>query len=219
MKIILTGATGLVGEGVLLTILNDKRVEAVLSVSRKTSGIEHPKMKELLVADFMQIHELKDEFIGYDALFYCAGISSLGMTEEAYTKVTYDTPMAVAKALLSVNPNMVINHISGGETDSTEKGKVMWARVKGKIENALMAMPFKAVYNLRPGFMKPAAGQQNVHSYYKAIRFAYPFLKLCFPSYGCELKELGTAMVNLVEHGYDKKVLEVKDIIKASRKA
>lgn len=219
MKIILTGATGLVGEGVLLTILNDSRVEAIMSLSRKPCGITHPKLKELLVADFLQIHEYKSELTGYDALFYCAGITSLGMTEEAYTIVTYDTPMAVAKVLLDLNPNMVINHISGGHTDSTEKGKVMWARVKGKIENALAAMPFKAVYNLRPGFMKPVEGQQNVRSYYKAIRFAYPFLKFCFPSYGCELKELGTAMINTTEKGFDKKVLEVNDIIRASKLA
>lgn len=219
MKVILTGATGLVGEGVLLTILNDSRVEAILSVSRKPCGITHPKLKELLVADFLQIHEYKSELTGYDALFYCAGITSLGMTEEAYTIVTYDTPMAVAKVLLDINPNMVINHISGGHTDSTEKGKVMWARVKGKIENALAAMPFKAVYNLRPGFMKPVEGQKNIRSYYKSIHFLYPILKFCFPSYGCELKELGTAMLNITIHGFDKPVLEVKDIVRASNHA
>lgn len=217
MKVILTGATGLVGEGVLLTLLSDPRVESVLSVSRKSCGKVHSKLRELIVPDFLRIQDFKNDLQGYDALFYCAGITSLGMTEETYTIVTYDTPMAFAKVLLEVNPNMVVNHISGGETDSTEKGKVMWARVKGKTENALAAMPFKAVYNLRPGFMKPVAGQVNVHSYYKVVRFAYPFFKLCFPSYGCELAQLGTAMINIAEKGFDRKVLEVRDIIRAAK--
>ena len=136
--------------------------------------------------------------------------------DSKFVDATGQIVLAVLVKGFKFENQLMEDHFNENYMESTQFPK---ADFKGKIENALMAMPFKAVYNLRPGFMKPAAGQQNVHSYYKAIRFAYPFLKLCFPSYGCELKELGTAMVNLVEHGYDKKVLEVKDIIKASRKA
>jgi hypothetical protein len=200
-------------------LLNDTRIESVLSVSRKKCGISHPKLTELIVEDFLHLEQYEASLSGYDALFYCAGISSLGMNEADYTRVTFDTPIAFAKVLLKLNPSMVINHISGGNTDGSGQGKVMWARVKGKAENALAAMPFKAVYNLRPGFMKPVAGQKNIRSYYKTIHVLYPFLKLCFPSYGCEIKELGTAMLNITINGFDKQVLEVKDIVRAAKQA
>ena len=164
MKIILTGATGMVGEGVLLECLATDDVEKVLVLGRKPSGHHHPKLEEMLVADFLQL-EPSDRLRGYDACFYCAGVSSVGMSEADYTRVTVDTPVHVAKTL--ADERMVLVHVSGASTDGTEQGKVMWARVKGRAENALMKLPFRAVYNFRPGLMKPVKGQRNIKTSYR----------------------------------------------------
>jgi len=159
LKIIVTGTTGMVGEGILLHCLNDPGVEKVLSVSRKTSGHTHPKLTELLVPDFMKLDAVESQLTGYDACFYGAGISSVGLSEADYTRITYDTPVHFATVLARLNPKLVMVHVSGRSTDSTEQGKVMWARVKGKAENDLMKLPLKAVYNFRPALMKPVAGR------------------------------------------------------------
>ncbi|HEX3596579.1 MAG TPA: NAD-dependent epimerase/dehydratase family protein, partial [Polyangiaceae bacterium] len=153
MKVVLTGATGMVGEGVLLECLENPAVESVLSISRRACGVSHSKLRELLVPDFRELSAWagkENELRGNDACFYCAGISSVGMNEADYAVVTYDTPMALASVLARLNPGMTLVHVSGRSTDSTEQGKVMWARVKGKAENALMRLSFKAVYNFRP---------------------------------------------------------------------
>ena len=165
MKIILTGATGMIGEGVLFECLSNPQVEEVLMVNRSHyTGAENAKLKECILPDFFSIPEnVKEQLRGYDACFYCAGKSSVGMNEEDYTHITYDIVLSFAEALLSLNPDMTFCHVSGAGTDSTEKGKVMWARVKGKVENALMKLPFKGVYNFRPALMKPTAGQKNLH--------------------------------------------------------
>src|ERR1700759_901854 len=136
-RVILTGATGMVGEGVLLTCLDHPAVARVLSVSRKPSGHSHPKLEELIVSDFLQLDPVADRLSGYDACFYCAGISSAGMSEADYTRITFETPLQFANTLLPRNPGLVFGHITGGHTDSTEQGRVMWARVKGRAENAL----------------------------------------------------------------------------------
>ncbi|MCC3216360.1 NAD-dependent epimerase/dehydratase family protein [Chryseobacterium sp. X308] len=167
IKIILTGATGMVGEGVLMECLENPDVSEILSISRKPSGKTHPKLKEYLVPDFLSL-DLNDEKLkGYDACFFCAGISSIGMNEEEYTQITYDTTLHFAKAVLNQNPEMVFNYVSGAGTDSTESGKMMWARVKGKTENDLKRMNFRGAYNFRPGFMKPVEGQINVKWFFK----------------------------------------------------
>jgi uncharacterized protein YbjT (DUF2867 family) len=211
IKIILTGATGLVGEGVLFECLENNQVDEVLMVNRKPyQGNKHPKLRECLVPDFFTLDTIADQLIGYHASFYCAGISSNGMSEEQYTPVTYDTALAFATKILALNPDITFCHISGSHTDSTEKGRFMWARVKGKTENALMRMPFKNVYNFRPGFMKPTKGQQNIKGYYKVISALSPVLKLLFPM--LHMKQVGQAMINSVTKGYDKQVLEIKDI-------
>lgn len=212
IKVIITGATGLVGEGVLLECLENPEVQEVLMVNRRPYNLQHAKLKECIVADFFKLDEVQDQLTGYDTCFYCAGISSAGMNEQAYTRITYDTPLFFAGKLASLNPGMIFNHVSGGHTDSSEKGKVMWARVKGKTENALMRLPFKKVYNFRPGFMKPTAGQQNVKGHYKVINFLFPVLVFLFPKHGITLKEVGLAMINSVLKGYSKPVLEVTDI-------
>lgn len=210
MKIILTGATGMVGEGVLLECLEDSRVTAVLSISRKPSGKVHEKLKELLLDDFMNIGDYKDQLKGYDACFYCAGISSVGMTEAAYRHITYDLTLRFAEAALNANPPLTFIFVSGGSTDSTEKGKVMWARVKGAAENALKRMPFKAQYSFRPGLMKPDKNQIHLKGYNKYARTLYPVMNLFLT--GCTLAEVAQAMINTVQKGYPKRILEAKDI-------
>ncbi|KQC02532.1 NAD-dependent epimerase/dehydratase family protein [Pedobacter sp. Hv1] len=212
IKVILTGATGLVGEGVLLECLAHPNIVEVLTVGRRPSHIKHQKLKEYIVADFLKLEEVTEQLTGYDACFYCAGISSRGLNEVQYTHITYDITLHFAQKLLELNPNMVFAHVSGGSTDSTEKGTVMWARVKGKTENALMRLPFKKVYNFRPGFMKPTEGQQNVKSYYKVMSSLYPVLRFLMPNRVSTMKEVGLAMINSVLKGYSKSILEVEDI-------
>jgi uncharacterized protein YbjT (DUF2867 family) len=210
MKVILTGATGMVGEGVLLECLDNPAVERVLSVSRRSCGRTHAKLSELCVPDFRELGALEAQLTGYDACFYGAGISSVGLSEAEYTVISYDIPIAFASTLLRLNPGMTFVHVSGSHTDGTEQGKVMWARVKGKAENALMRMPFKGVYNFRPSLMKPTPGQKNVKGGYALLRILYPLLNLVFP--GMKLSDLGRAMINAVRFGAPKQVLEVADM-------
>ena len=210
MKVILTGATGMVGEGVLLECLDNPAVEQVLSVSRRACGRAHAKLRELLVPDFRDLSAVETELSGYDACFYCAGISSVGLKEPEYTVITYDTVVAFATTLLRLNPGMTFVHVSGSHTDGTEQGKVMWARVKGRAENALLRMPFKGVYNFRPGLMKPTPGQQRVKGGYYLVRVLYPLLNLVFP--GMTLSDVGRAMINAARVGAPNGVLEVADI-------
>ncbi|MBF4515917.1 NAD-dependent epimerase/dehydratase family protein [Flavobacterium sp. ANB] len=210
MKVIITGATGMVGEGVLLECLENSAVEKVLMVNRKSSPLKHPKLAELIVPDFMNLESFTSELTGYDACFYCAGISSVGMNEEKFTQVTYDTTIYFAGKLASLNPDMVFTYVSGTHTDSSEKGKIMWARVKGKTENDLIKLPFKGVYNYRPGFMKPFKEQKNVKTFFKPIIFL--FLILLPKRLSLTLKEVGQAMINNVNKGYPKNILEIEDI-------
>jgi nucleoside-diphosphate-sugar epimerase len=210
MTIIITGATGMVGEGVLLECLRDTRIESILSISRGTCGITHSKLKELLVRDFMSIGDYVRQLTGYDACFFCAGVSSVGMSEEKYHHITYEVTTRVAEVLLKANPQMSFIFVSGAHTDSSEKGKLMWARVKGKTENALRQMGFKAQYNFRPGAMKPQKGQMHLRGINKYANWLYPVIALIFP--GCTLSEVAQAMINVVEKGYNKNILEVKDI-------
>ena len=208
MKIIITGATGMVGEGVLFECLENKIVNEVLIINRRHYNLSHPKLKELLVPDFMKLDSYAEELKGYDACFYCAGISSIGMNEAKYTQITFDTTMHFAKVLSTLNKNMVFNFVSGSLTDSTETGKLMWARVKGKTENALIKLPFRGVYNFRPAFMKPFKQQKNVKTIFKPVIAIISFL---FPKI-LTLKQVGQAMINVTLKGYPKKILEVNDI-------
>jgi uncharacterized protein YbjT (DUF2867 family) len=210
MNIIITGATGMVGEGVLLECLQDDRIGSILSVSRSSCGKTHPKLKELLVSDFMSMGNYASQLTGYDACFFCAGVSSVGMTEEKYHAITYDVTIRFAEVALQANPQMTFIFVSGSHTDSTEKGKLMWARVKGKTENALSRMGFKGQYNFRPGVMKPVKGQVHLKGINKYVNVLYPVMAIFFP--GCTLGEVAQAMINTVEKGYSKNVLEVKDI-------
>ncbi|KAA0127034.1 NAD-dependent epimerase/dehydratase family protein [Chryseobacterium sp. SN22] len=209
IKIILTGSTGMVGEGVLMECLENPNISEILSISRKPSGKKHAKLKEYIVSDFLKINLNDENFKGYDAVFFCAGISSVGMSEEEYTRITYDMTLHFAKAMLSQNPDLVFNYISGVYTDKTESGKIMWARVKGKTENALRKLGFRAAYNFRPGFMKPVEGQENIKWFFKP--FIWIFL-IVFPSKSLTLREVSVAMINAVLKGYPTSTLEIKDI-------
>lgn len=212
IKVIITGATGMVGEGVLLECLEHPDVKKILIVGRKHYDLDHPKLKQFIVPDFFGLNESEADLSGYNACFFCAGVSSVGMNEADYTRVTYDMTLHFARIIATLNPGMVLTYISGQATDSSEKGRVMWARVKGKTENALMQLPFKSVYNFRPGIIKSLPGQQNIKSIFKVVDFLYPVLHTLFPNYSGTLKDVATAMIKCVQIGYPKNILEVRDI-------
>jgi uncharacterized protein YbjT (DUF2867 family) len=213
LKIILSGATGMVGEGVLHECLHHDDVEEVLVVGRKPCGVVHPKLKEIVHADFYNLSTIEQQLAGYNACLFCLGVSSVGMKEEEFFKPTYVLTMHFANTLCKFNNDMVFCYVSGKGTDSTEKGRSMWARVKGKTENDLMKLPFKKVYNFRPGFMKPTKGLKNVLPAYKYLGWLYPFMRFASPNYATTLKEMGLAMINTAVNGYEKQILEVKDIV------
>jgi hypothetical protein len=203
----------MVGEGVLHECLQNAQVEAVLVINRKTSGLSHPKLTEIIHADFFDFSAIESQLKGYNACFFCLGVSSVGMKEPDYYKVTYTLTMQVATTLARLNPAMVFCYISGGGTDSTEKGRSMWARVKGKTENDLMKLPFREVYALRPGFIKPIKGLSKTHNFYKYITWLYPLGRKLYPNGFCTLQELALAMIRLAGQGSTKKIIEGKDII------
>jgi len=213
IKAIITGVTGMVGEGVLHECLLSEDVESVLVINRKPCGVIHPKLKEIIHSDFFDLSAIENELSGYNACYFCLGVSSVGMKEPEYTRLTYTLTMHVAETLSKLNSDMVFCYVSGASTDSTEKGKSMWARVKGKTENDLMKLPFKKVYNFRPGYMHPTKGLKNVNPYYKYITWMYPFFRKVFPNMVSTLAELGQAMINVTLFGYDTQILEVKDIV------
>lgn len=214
LKIILTGATGMVGEGVLLECLENKQVSQVLSISRKPYAISHPKFTELLVSDFLQIDAYRLKLSGFDACFYCAGVSSVGMNEADYAHITLTTTLYFARLLAELNPEMVFDFVTGTGTDSSEQGRLMWARVKGKTENELMKLPFRGQYNFRPGLMTPVKGQKNVKGFFKPFIAILPFF---IPKKTLSLHEVGRAMIRTVTEGYSKQVLEIDDIKKLGR--
>jgi uncharacterized protein YbjT (DUF2867 family) len=215
VKVIVTGATGMVGEGVLFACLEHPEVEKVLLLSRSHYAVEHAnsaKVEEVLVPDFLDLSAVEAQLDGYDACFYCAGVSSRGMSEADYSRITYDAATHVGSVLLARNPQMVFSNVSGSHTDGSEKGTIMWARVKGRAENALLRMAFRKVYNFRPGFMNPTAGQKNIKGYYKVIAALYPVLRWIAPGQTSTMREVGLAMINSVLKGYAKPILEISDI-------
>jgi hypothetical protein len=215
IKVIVTGATGMVGEGVLNECLQREDVEQILSISRRPCGITHPKLREIIHSNFFDLSSVRNELIGFDACFFCLGVSSIGMKEKEYYHLTYELTMHVAETLSKFG--MTFCYISGAGTDSTEKGRSMWARVKGKTENDLMKLSFKAVYNFRPGVLIPTKGLKNTLSFYKYLGWLIPVIKKFAPKRICSLKELGDAMINAAINGFEKTTLEVPDIIALSK--
>jgi uncharacterized protein YbjT (DUF2867 family) len=215
LNVIITGATGMVGEGVLHECIRHPNVENILIITRKSTGYTHPKIKEIIHADFSTFAKLKSQLKGYNACLFCLGVTSLGKKEPEYYGLTYTLTLNFAKTLASVNHGMTFCYISGAGTDSTEKGRLMWARVKGKTENDLMKLSFKEVYNFRPGFIKPFLPLKPNQAFYKTYKFVswlFPVLKLLVPNMVITLKELAAAMINASLKGYSKNILEVKDI-------
>jgi hypothetical protein len=213
IKPIITGATGMVGEGVLLECLRHPDVEQVLVINRKPAGVSHPKLLEVIHADFFDLAPIEEHLIGFDACFFCLGVSSVGMSREEYRHITYDLTLNVARRLARLNPEMTFCYVTGAGTDSSEEGRVAWARVKGATENALIRL-FKQAYMFRPGFLKAMPGQKNVKSYYRLLAWLYPIGRALYPAGFCTLQELGLAMIRAVSTRYPRHILEVKDIVK-----
>jgi nucleoside-diphosphate-sugar epimerase len=212
LKVIITGATGMVGEGVLHECLQHPEVEEVLVINRRPVDKTHPKLKEIIHQDFMDFSPIRDQLKNYQACFFCLGVSSVGMKEPRYYELTYTLTLNAARILAEENPNMIFCYISGSGTDSSEKGRSMWARVKGKTENDLMKLSFRKVYAFRPGYLHPTKGLKNVLKGYRFVSWLYPLWRGLFPRFVTTLKQLGLAMINIAIKGYPKNVIEVEDI-------
>lgn len=216
MKIILFGATGMVGQGVLRECLIDPGVTCVLSVGRSPTGQQHAKLREIAHDNFMDFSGIESELTGYDACFFCLGVSSVGMDPERYRHLTYDITMAAATTLAKLNPQMVFTYVTGRSTDSTEQGSVRWARIKGKTENDLLKLPFKAAYMFRPAGIQPLHGVRSKTGWVQAIYvIAAPllsYLARTAPDYMTTSEKLGRAMIKVARSGYPKPILESADI-------
>ncbi|MBX9822662.1 NAD-dependent epimerase/dehydratase family protein [Afipia birgiae] len=219
MKVIVFGATGMVGQGVLRECLRDPDVAEVLTVGRSATGQQHPKLRELVHKDFLDFSAIEGDITGYDACFFCLGVSSLGLDEERYRRLTYDITLAAARPLARLNPGMTFVYVTGASTDSTEQGRVMWARVKGKTENDLLKLPFKAAYMFRPGAIQPLHGVRSKTAWVQAIYVAtgplLSFLHQAAPKFVTTTEEVGRAMLEVAKRGYPKPILEMEDIHKA----
>lgn len=213
MRVIVFGATGMVGEGALLTTLEHPDVESVLAVGRRPCGIVHPRLKDLVHEIFFDWSASREALTGYDACFFCLGTSSVGMKPEGYVRVTYDLTLAVAKALVEINPSMTFAYVSGAGTDSTGKGRSRWARVKGRTENALAELPFRAVHNFRPGLIRPRNDQRRAPAGLKLLALPYPLWKLLFPRMVSTVQEIALAMIRASREGDSRRTLEVPTIL------
>ena len=215
MRVIIFGASGMVGQGVLRECLRDPDVERVLVVGRSAIGVENEKVREIVHKDFFDFSSIEENLSGYDACFFCLGVSSAGMKEPEYTRVTYDVTMAAAEALAKKNPGMTFIYVSGAGADSSERGRSMWARVKGRTENALLKMPLKA-YMFRPAYIQPMHGIKSKTKLYGAMYSVvapiYPLLRRLAPKYVTTTEQLGRAMICVAKRGAAKRVLESDDI-------
>jgi uncharacterized protein YbjT (DUF2867 family) len=216
MKVILFGATGMVGQGVLRECLIDPGVESVLAVGRSPTGQRHAKLREIVHDDFFDFSGVESQLVGYDACFFCLGVSSVGMDEERYRHLTYDLTMAAATTLAKLNPGMVFVYVTGRGTDSTGQGRLMWARVKGKTENDLLKLPFKAAYMFRPAGIQPLHGVRSKTPWVQAIyAVTAPLLSLLnrtSPQYMTTTEQVGRAMIKVARDGHPTPVLESEDI-------
>ena len=216
IKAIITGATGMVGEGVLHQCLRHPDVETVLVINRRSCGVQHEKLTEVIHKDFHDFSTIEGQLSGYNACYFCLGVSSVGMKEEDYFHLTYNLTLHVANTLARLNPGMTFCYVSGAGTDSSEQGRSMWARVKGKTENDLQKLPLKGAYLFRPGYIQPMKGMKNTLTPYKVLGFLYPVFNALFPKYVIKLEEIGLAMIHVTEQGYTKPVLECVDIREAA---
>ena len=216
MKVILFGATGMVGQGVLLECLRDDTVTHVLSVGRSASGQQHGKLTELIRDNFLDYSDIESWLAGFDACFFCLGVSSIGMDPERYRHQTYDVTMAAAKTLARLNPGMVFTYVTGKGTDPTEQGPLRWARVKGKTENDLLKLPFKAAYMFRPSGIQPLHGVRSktawINAVYAVTAPLLSWMVRATPNHMTTSEQLGRAMIKVARDGYPKPILESEDI-------
>lgn len=216
MNIVLFGATGMVGQGVLRECLLDPDVQLTESVGRSATGVPHPRLREIVHTDLWQYQSIEADLSGFDACFFCLGASATGLSETEYKRITYDITVAAADVLCRLNPKMTFIYVSGAGTDSSERGKIMWARIKGKTENALLKMPFAAAYMFRPGMIQPLDGIQSktkmYRVFYKLAKPVMPLARWAFPNRVVTTKQIGQAMLNVARNGYPKQILESKDI-------
>jgi uncharacterized protein YbjT (DUF2867 family) len=216
MRVAIFGASGMVGGGVLLECLDDPRVASVLVVGRRSCGVRHPKLEEVLHPDFFDFSALRDRFAGLDACFFCLGTTSAGKTEADYTRQTYDLTLAAAREIVRASSGAAFVYVSGVGTDSTERGRVMWARVKGRTENALRALGFRRAYMMRPGFIQPLRGVRSktplYQGFYVVLAPLFPLARKLFPRHVVTTVEVGRAMIRLAAQGDDKDILEPADI-------
>ncbi len=217
MKVVIFGATGMVGKGVLLECLDDARVEDVLLVSRHRTDVSHPKIREIVQSDFTEFRSLQTAFADLDACFYCLGVTAVGLSESQYHQLTYDLTLSAATALAPATAGrLTFCYVSGEGTDSTERGRIMWARVKGKTENALLRLPFKAAFMFRPGYIQPLRGIRSKTRWYQALYDVmgplYPILRRLFPRYVTTTVNIGRAMIHVAATGSSKQILSSADI-------
>lgn len=216
MRIVLFGATGMVGSGVLLECLDDARVESLLVVGRSSCGMAHPKLREIVHGDFFDFSAIERELTGHDACFFCLGVSATGLSEDEYHRLTFDLTIAAARVLAERNPTLRFCYVSGAGTDSSERGRFMWARVKGKTENHLLEMPFKAAYMFRPAFIQPLKGVRSKTKVYQVLYAVtgpiFPLLRRVLPRFVTTTEAVGRAMIEVAAAGYPKPILENRDI-------
>jgi uncharacterized protein YbjT (DUF2867 family) len=216
MRVIIFGATGMVGQGVLRECLIDPGIERVVAVGRSPTGVRNAKLTEIIHGDFMDYSAIESQLTGFDACFFCLGVSSIGMSEERYRHLTYDITLTAATTLARLDPQMTFTYVTGAGTDSTEQGSRMWARVKGKTENDLLKLPFKGAYMFRPGAIQPLHGVRSKTAWVQAIYAAtgplWSVLRRISPRLATSTEQMGRAMIHVARAGYPRKVLEMEDI-------
>ncbi|MFC1692579.1 epimerase [Candidatus Latescibacterota bacterium] len=215
---ILFGASGMIGKGVLLECLEHPNVSKILAIGRRSCGVKHPKLNEIIHTDFLSYSTIEEKLSDFNACFFCLGVPSSGMTEQDYHLITHDYVVKAAEVLSVKNKDMTFCFISGAGTDEKGKSRMMWARVKGKAENSLKLLPFKNLYLFRPAFVHPKKEIKPSYSFYKIMVPFYPLLRFLFPKYVSNTVEVGQAMINAVVYGVDRQVLESKDIIQLAKR-
>jgi len=217
INVIITGATGMVGEGGLHECINDARIASVTLITRHSTGVVHPKIREVLLPDLFAFTGNEPGLNNLDACFYCLGVTSIGKSEEEYTKLTYELTLKIAKPLLQLNPQMTFCYVAAKGTDNSEQGKTMWARVKGKTENELLKMGFRHFFAFRPFMLTPTKGLRNTHGFYKYISWLFPLGRIIYPEGFCTLRELALAMIKVGYQGYGKEIITPTDMVKLAR--
>jgi uncharacterized protein YbjT (DUF2867 family) len=219
MNILIFGATGMVGQGVLRECLHDPGVQLVQVIGRTLTGVQHPKLREIVRQDLWHYADIETDLSGFDACFFCLGITASGMTEEAYARVTYDITMAAADTLCRLNPQMTFIYVSGAGTGNSGHARAMWARVKGRTENVLLQLPFAAAFMFRPGLIEPLHGARSKTASYRVFYILtkpfLPVLRWAFPTYVLPTEQIGRAMLAVARHDFPQQVLESRDIRRA----